>query len=70
MKIRTPKFVMNTVSKIISKRVSEELGFDIYFKLNALEIDTKGLKYRVHNDCELEIDKKDLKNYIKSSIRG
>lgn len=70
MKIKTPKFVMNTVSKMISKRVSEELGFDVYFKLNTLEIDTKGLMYHVHNDCEVEIRKKDVKNYIKSSIRG
>lgn len=70
MKIKTPKFVMNTVSKMISKCVSEELGFDVYFKLNTLEIDTKGLMYHVHNDCEVEIRKKDVKNYIKSSIRG
>lgn len=70
MKIKTPKFVRKMISKHVSNSLSDELGFDIYFELNSLEIDTKGRKYHITNTCEVEIDKRGLKNYIKSSIKG
>lgn len=70
MKIKTPKFIMNMISKHISNHITDELGFDVYFELKSLEIDTKGRKYHISNTSTVEIDKRGLKNYIKSSIKG
>lgn len=69
MKIKMPKFMRNMTCKYLSRALSEELGFDTYIKLNALQVDTKGLNYSIHLDVDAEINKKGLKTYIKSNLK-
>lgn len=69
MKIKMPKFAMNMAGKSLSKTLSEELGFNTLVKLNFIQVDTKGENYRIHIDTDISINKKGLKNYIKSSIK-
>lgn len=69
MKIKIPKFMRNMTDRYLSKSLSEELGFDVCIKLNALQVDTKGLNYRVHLDVDAEIDKKGVKTYVKSNLK-
>ena len=69
MKIKMPKFAMNMAGKYLSRSLSEELGFNTTVRLNAINVDTKGENYHIHLDTDIAINKKGLKNYIKSSIK-
>lgn len=69
MKIKMPKFAMNMAGKYLSKSLAEELGFNALIKLNAIQVDTKGEDYHIHINTDIAINKKGLKNYIKSSIK-
>ena len=69
MKLKLPKFVRNMISKRVSKMLYEDLGFDTYIQINDLTLDTKGRKYTIHVDTQVEVDKRGLKTYIKSSLK-
>ena len=69
MKIKMPKFAMNMAGKHLSKSLTEELGFNTLIKLNVIQVDTKGEDYHIHINTDISINKKGLKNYIKSSIK-
>lgn len=70
MKLKTPKFVRKLANKYVSKKLTEELGFNVNIRLDECYLDNSDGKYRVRIEAEVEGNKKDIRNYIKSSLKG
>lgn len=70
MKLKTPKFVRKLANKYVSKKLTEEFGFNVNIRLDECYLDNSDGKYRVRIEAEIEGNKKDIRNYIKSSLKG
>lgn len=70
MKLKAPKFVRKLTNKYISKKLTEELGFDVNIRLDECYLDNSNGKYRIRIEAEVEGNKKEIRNYIKSNLKG
>lgn len=69
MKIRTPKIVRKMACKYLSKVIEEETGIRTNICIENLTINTKGPDYTIYMEETVCINKKDLRKFIKESMK-
>ena len=70
MKIKTPKIIRKIICRYISKIIEEETDIRTDIYIDSLTIDTKGKEYKICMSETISVNKKDLKRFIKESIKG
>lgn len=68
MKIKCPRFVLKMTAKYVSKLILEEAGIKNNIVIYDFSIDTKGENCRMSVGGWIDVDKKDLKRFIKESM--
>lgn len=66
MKIES-KFLTSIASKLIRRLIRSKTGYDVAVQLNKIHITSVDGKTRAHLDVDLELDKEDLQNIVKSA---
>lgn len=69
MRIKVPKFMLKMICKHVSKSVEEETGIRMDADIGIMTIDTKGNNYTLYMAETISVNKKDLKRFIKESIK-
>lgn len=70
LRIRTPKFVANKTSEVVSKKISEEIGGDCCVKITEAEFGMKDKKVYARFAMEGDIDRSDFMKLIKMAMQS
>ena len=70
LRIRTPKWAAKKASKVVSEKVSHEIGGDCCVKITEAEFGMKDKKVYARFAMEGDMDRSDFINFIKMAMKG